>query len=194
MNKILNKYTSISIVISIFLIVLGILLMTFTDTSITVFGYSLAMFLIVQGVYFVVLDIYDEMYFIPFGLLPKGVLSIILGAILFAYPKTLVVLIPVITGVWFITTSAINLRVSYMLKDISKSSWILTLVISILSIICGICLIARPIMSARIVIMTVGMVLVVYAISNIIDMITFRQHMNELIKTFKKQILNIKDV
>ena len=45
MNKILNKYTSISIVISIFLIVLGILLMTFTDTSITVFGYSLAMFL-----------------------------------------------------------------------------------------------------------------------------------------------------
>ena len=168
--------------------------MTFTDTSITVFGYSLAMFLIVQGVYFVVLDIYDEMYFIPFGLLPKGVLSIILGAILFAYPKTLVVLIPVITGVWFITTSAINLRVSYMLKDISKSSWILTLVISILSIICGICLIARPIMSARIVIMTVGMVLIVYAISNIIDMITFRQHMNELIKTFKKQILNIKDV
>ena len=188
MSKILNKYTVISIVISMFLILLGIILITFPNTSIVVFGYALAMFLIVQGVYFIVLDIYDEIYFIPFGLLPKGVLSIILGGILFAYPKTLVVLIPVITGVWFITTSAINLRVSYMLKDISKSSWILTLVITILSIICGVCLVIRPLTSASIVIITVGIVLIVYAVSNIIDMITFRQHMNELIKIFKERI------
>lgn len=194
MGKILNKYTSISIVISIFLIALGLMLITFPNTSITVFGYSMATFLIVQGVYFVVLDIYDEIYFIPFGLLPKGVLSIILGGILFAYPKTLVVLVPIVTGIWFITTSAINLRVSYMLKDISKSNWLLTLMISVLSIICGICLVTRPITTSPIIIMTVGIVLVVYAISNIIDMLTFRQHMKDLIKVFKKQISNIKDV
>ena len=76
---------------------------------------------------------------------------------------------------------------SFVLKEID-SSWVLSLITSLLMIICGFILIINPRISAIMITTLMGIILMVYAISDIIDMFVFKSKIKNVSKYFEKYI------
>ena len=118
----------------------------------------------------------------------NGCLSILFGIILLMYPNIFQVMVPIILGIYFIFSGIFKMRLSLVLKYIDNSSWILTLLMTILSIIAGFILIINPTTSSIALTLFAGITLIIYSISDIIDMFLFKKNINDLIKGFKKNI------
>lgn len=193
MIKKLNSWINSSIFISILFIILGIMMILFPKTSLSVFAYLIAILLMINGVYLIVLDCRMRNLFIPMDTLLSGLLSVLLGIMMFLYPNTLKIMIPVALGTWFILSSILKIRISFSLKDLGTPSWIWTLLMAILSIICGFILILNPSVTSITVTLIAGIMMIIYSISDIVDMVVFKKHMNEIAKHFKKNIKIIEE-
>ncbi len=188
MLKKLNTFINYSILISILLTILGIVMIIFPKTSLNTFAIILAIFLIIGGIYLIILDIRMHENLIPVDTLFQGILSIIVGILMFIYPDTLSIIIPIALGTWFILSSIVKLRISLPLRYIDSSLVTITIILSILSIICGIVLIINPTITSITITLLAGITLVIYSISDIIDMIIFKKNIKEIVKNFKKNI------
>ena len=83
-----------------------------------------------------------------------------------------------------------------MLKNkekVRKIAIILTIILTILSIICGIVLIANPLDSSIAIALFAGIILIVYSITGIIDMLLFKKNIHDLVKEWKKNIKIIEE-
>ncbi len=185
MIKKLNKLLTSSIITSLLFLLIGIIIVIYPENSIKVLSTLLAIFLVVNGLYLIVIgaDI-RNIFFIDF--FPTGILSLVLGILMILYPNTLSIIIPITLGIWFIWISIFKLRLSISLKNIDEPVWILTIITSILSIICGLILIFNPISSSIAITMFTGAIIIIYAISDLIDMIVFKKNVNKIVKHFKK--------
>ena len=117
-----------------------------------------------------------------------GVMMVLLGVILIVYPKLIAQLIPIVLGIWFITDSIVKIRISLSLKDYDDTPWVLTLVLSIISMLCGVVFILHPLASSEVITTFIGALIMIYALSDIIDMFMFKKHINDVIKSLKKNI------
>lgn len=185
MIKKLNKLLTSSIIISLLFLIIGLIIIIYPENSIKVLSILLAIFLIINGLYLIIIgaDI-RNIFFIDF--FPTGILSLLLGILMILYPNTLSIIIPITLGIWFIWISIFKLRLSISLKNIDEPAWILTIITSILSIICGLILIFNPISSSIAITMFTGAIIIIYAISDLIDMIVFKKNVNKIVKHFKK--------
>ncbi|MCI6265480.1 MAG: DUF308 domain-containing protein [Erysipelotrichaceae bacterium] len=184
----LKKIINSSIAISCLLIILGIVLILFPKTSLSVLAYIISALLIINGIYLIVLEISLRSKWIPIDTMLAGILSILFGSIMLIYPEMLRILVPVALGTWFILTSIFKIRLACTLKNIEGAPWILTLIMAILAIICGFILIIDPIRSSITLTLFAGIMMIIYSISDIIDMIVFKKHLNKLVKYFKSNI------
>ena len=117
-----------------------------------------------------------------------GVMMVLLGIILIVYPKIIAQLIPIVLGIWFITDSIIKIRISLSLKESNDSPWILTLILAIVSMLCGVIFILHPLASSEVITTFIGVLITIYALSDIIDMFMFKKHINSVANSFKKNI------
>ena len=187
MYKKFKKITNISIFISMLFIFIGILLILFPETSLNVLGYSLAIALMIIGGYLIGLDMRLKEYILV-DLFPAGVLFVILGIIMIIHPNILAIIIPIVLGIYFILTSSFSLKLSSTLRSVDSSKWILTFLISVLAIICGIILIANPFQTSITITIFIGIIMIIYAICNIIDMLYYKKYIDEILKNYKKNI------
>ena len=126
----------------------------------------------------------------PIFCLPQmtsSVLSALLGILIFLNPNIFESLLPIVLGIFFIINGAFKSRMSFVLKEID-SSWVLSLITSLLMIICGFILIINPRISAIMITTLMGIILMVYAISDIIDMFVFKSKIKNVSKYFEKYI------
>lgn len=187
LNK-LKKVINSSIGISCLFMILGIVMILFPKTSLNVLSISISLLLILNGIYLIILEIKMRDRWMPVDTLLVGILAILFGIIMFIYPEMLQVIIPVVLGTWFILTSIFKIRLALFLRNIENTPWVLTLVMSILSILCGAILIIDPITSSITITLFSGIMIIIYSISDIIDMIVFKKHINSLVKYFKSNI------
>ena len=188
MLKKFNQINTEKILISIIFLLLGIIILIYPQISINVLAYMIAGLFIVSGIYLIGIDLYTRNLFFPMDTLLNGIFSILLGVITLIYPNIFRVIIPIILGTYFIVTSILKLRIVSILKDIDTSSWILSIITTILSIICGIILIINPMDTSIALTIFAGIMIMIYSISNIIDMTIFKRNINDIVKTFKKNI------
>ena len=73
----------------------------------------------------------------------------------------------------------------FIIKDIDNS-YILSLFTSILMIICGVVLIINPGNTALVITTLIGIILIVYSVSAIVDMFVFKSRVKEIDKYFSK--------
>lgn len=193
MIKKLNSFINSSICISIMFIIIGIIMVIMPKMSLEVLGIMLSVMLIINGIILMVTDIKLNNNFIPVDMLPASILSILLGIMILIYPSILSIIIPLMLGTWFIMTSIFKLRLTLYLSKIQNTPWILLMLISILSIICGFVLILNPIDSSIAITLFMGIVIIVYAISDITNMIVLKRNINKLTKYFKENIKIIEE-
>lgn len=186
MLKSINKYLNESILLSILFGVIGIILIVCPETSLDTFAYIIGIILIVYGTY----NFIDSFAInLVFGLSQMiiSILSFIFGASIFFNVSIFESLIPIILGIFFIINGFFKARISFVLKKFD-SSWVLSLVTSIIMIICAIILIINPIDTAIMITSIIGVILVVYSVSDIIDMFIIKSRIKEFTKYFEKII------
>ena len=188
-NQIINEAIGISIIF----LLLGIIFLIYPNISITVVAYLIAFILIGSGIYLIGLEFTNRIIFFPMDTLFNGIISVILGTIILIYPNIFQIIIPIMLGTYFILDSIFKLKVITFLRRIDNTSWILTLLLTILSIICGIVLIANPLDSSIAIALFAGIILIVYSITGIIDMLLFKKNIHDLVKEWKKNIKIIEE-
>ena len=188
MRKKFNKLMTISMITSIAFIILGITLMLFTKLSSELIGYIFAIMLIINGVLNITDDYKQFKVFYFFDGFTSGLLSIIFGIIIIAnIPASnnyVTLLTPIMTGLWIIINSTFKLRMALALKDSSKTNWILPYVLSILTIITGLCLIFNFDMGfgySRL----IGFLVIIYGICDVIDVVIFKKNIKAIAKVFE---------
>ena len=183
MRKKFNKLMIISLITSIAFIILGLIPILFTKLSIDIIGYVIAILLIINGV----LNITDDykQFKVFYDGFTSGLLSIIFGIIIIANPEYIRIIMPIMIGLWIIINSTFKLRMALALKDSSKTNWILPYILSILTIIIGLCLIFNPEIGEIGIARIIGFLAVLYGICDVIDVVIFKKNIKAIAKVFE---------
>lgn len=180
-----NKLMTISLITSIAVIILGLVLVLFTKLSLDIIGYIVAILLIINGVLNITDDYKQFKVFYFFDGFTSGLLSIIFGIIILANPEYTALIMPIMIGLWIIINSTFKLRMALALKDSSKTNWILPYILSILTIIIGLCLIFNPEIGSLGIARIIGFLIILYGISDVIDVIIFKKNIKAIAKVFE---------
>lgn len=183
MKKIFNKFILISIASSVLFLVVGFLLMFYPQVSMRVISYMIAALFIIIGL--ILVYNYKGAILLT-NFLTAGTLSILLGTILLIYPQSLEVIIPIIVGVWMIITSVMSIQISISLKKIKYSGWIVTMLLSIMSIVCGLLIIINPQTGAEALTTFFGVMLVIYSVTDIMNIIVFKANVKSIVKLLEE--------
>lgn len=119
----------------------------------------------------------------------SGIFSIVCGLMFLLNENMLMILIPVFIGVWMIINGINKFQFAFKLKDQEEGSWIITFIFSILIVVCGAYFIINPIKGSQIVSQTLGIIICIYAVLDIIDCILIKVKYNEV----KNEITKIVD-
>lgn len=185
MEKVLNKLMIGSIIMSAILALLGIVLLVVPDISWMITSYTLAVLLIVGGIYLLFFGYKDVLGIRVFDGVTPGIISFLLGLIIFLRPIALATLVPLILGVWFITTGAIRIRLAMSLRIVKDEMWLVTLLMALLTLTCGLLLIFNPLTSILLLTQVVGIITIIYALADIIDVVIFKTKLEKFKKAFK---------
>ena len=150
-----------------------------------IFSYILAIIFIINGIGNIVDDYSNFKPFYFFDGFSSGLLSIILGIIILCNPNYITMLIPIVLGLWIIISSTFKLRMALALKDSSKTNWILPYILSILTIIIGLCLIFNPELGSVGISRIIGFLSIIYGISDVVDVIIFKKNIKAIAKVFE---------
>lgn len=184
MTKKINKYINLSIILSVLFMIVGVLLIIWPKASLDTFAYIIGTILIVYGIYSFIDSFTINPIFFFFQMV-TSILSFLLGICVFLNPSIFESIIPIVLGIFFIISGAFSSRLSFVIKNMN-SGFILSIISSILMIICGVILIINPTGTIILITTFIGIMLIVYSISNIIDMSIFKSKVKEIDKYFDK--------
>lgn len=162
---------------SIIFILIGIFLIICPNFILNIFNLLLAGFFIIYGI----LEIINFIAFKDFNLgytnLAIGVISIILAILSFNAGQILETFIRIILSVWIIFSGLRRLGFALILyKARISKSWGLALLFSIFIIICGIYILFTP----NALVITLGMIILIYSILDLFESILFMTTINKL--------------
>ena len=177
LKKILTKSGWISIIEDLVLIIIGILLIQHPEGSMKVISFILGGLSIASGLYYIIANKANTG---KFSLIEKsgtyGIMLIVIGIIMIIFHQTIMTLVGLILGIWIIYSALLRIGASVKLKKLVNSNlWIVTLVIALLMIVCGIVVIANATNIAAI----VGIIIIVNSVFDIIENIIFLNTINE---------------
>ena len=186
MIKKINQYINLSIVLSILFMIVGLLLIVWPKASLDTFAYVIGTIMIIYDIYSFI-DSFSINPALCLFQMTNSILSFLLGICVFLNPSIFESIIPITLGIFFVISGIFSLRISFIIKDMG-SSFVMSLISSILMIICGIILIINP--AGTIIVLTtlIGILLIVYSISNVVDMCIFKSRVKEIDKYFNNLI------
>ena len=189
MEKLMKKFFRSSLITSLFLIALGLLLVFQTDAVIYSISYIIGGILIALGVLAIIKFIQgtndeqkrelDIVY---------GIVSVILGIVVIKNPEAIASIIPIILGISIIISSATKLQYAFELKSNGNNLWKTTMVLSIISTLCGIVLLFNPFKALTSFTQVVGIFIIIYAVLDMISTFTIKRNVKIFQKTMAEGI------
>lgn len=181
MDNLMKKFFRSSMITSTILIILGALLIFQSEATIISISYiiggvliaigALALIKFVKNTNNVVKDELDIVY---------GVVTIIFGVLIIMNPNAIASIIPIIIGIGIIISSATKLQYSFELKENQNHLWKTTMIISIISTICGIILLFNPFKGAVVLTKVVGIFILIYAALDMISTVTIKKNVTAI--------------
>lgn len=177
METLMKKFFRSSLISSIILMIIGVLLILQSEITIITISYLIGTLLIAMGAIAIIkfikninnvareeLDIF------------YGVVTIVLGVIVVYNPEAIASIIPIIIGIGIIINSATKLQYALELRESLNNQWKTTVVISIISAVCGVILICNPFKGAVVIMQIIGGFIVAYSILDIVSTITIKKN------------------
>ena len=189
MEKLMKKFFRSSLITSLFLIALGLLLIFQSDAVIYSISYIIGGILIALGVLGIIKFVQGTNKEQQTELdIVYGIVSVILGIVVIKNPQAIASIIPTILGISIVINSATKLQYAFELKSNGNNLWKSTMVISIISTLCGIVLIFNPFKALTSFTKIVGIFIVIYAVLDMISTFTIKRNVKIFQKTMKEEI------
>lgn len=191
MKEKLKKFINGNIALSVALIILGILIAVFPGQTIFFFTYGSGVIMLVYGVYLLIVG--RRNYYSPFEFSFLGVALVVFGINAFINPDRIAVFLPIILGIWFISSSVSKLRICASLRSADKRYFISALILAFISMGIGIYFVVNPMEAQETVMMILGILLAVYAACDFVDMIIFKKYLDTVNKYFNNETKKIQE-
>lgn len=179
LKKILKKTGWVSILESIIFAILGIILVCRPEGTVKLITTILGTIFIVTGIYKIIV------YFASKGTndffnydLIYGLTSIVIGIVAMTYMEVIGSIFRIIIGIWIIYTSFVRINSAIQIKRIGSNAWIYGLILAIIMFACGL----YTIINKGAIIVTIGSIMIVYAVIDIIENIIFIKNVNEVLQ------------
>ena len=185
MDNLMSKIFKSSFLSSIILVILGILLIFESEATIISISYILGAIIIALGVMEMLKynsknqNILDLAY---------GIICVVFGVIVILHPHAIASIIPFIVGIIIILNSATKLQYSMELKKNQNELWKSTMIIAILTTICGIVIIFNPFSGAVLITKIIGIIIVIYSILDIISSLTIKNTIQKIHTAIEENI------
>ena len=183
MKEIINKIFKSSILGALSLVVLGILLIFESEATIVTISYVIGGILVAIGV-LALLKFYKEVKDNDdndTGMdLVYGIISIVLGIVVISNPKAVASIIPIVMGLIIILNSGTKLQYSIELKRNNNNLWKSTMVLSLISTLCGVLLVFNPFKGAAFLTKLIGFLILLFAVLDIVSTITIKSTVKKI--------------
>lgn len=182
-NKI-NNFLNAAISTTILMVCVGSFLALFPTLSLEITRWIFIIALISAGISMISADLAGKR---QTGLLSGTVFGsfiILLGLIILTNPSVLSI-IPIAIGFYVVISSLIKIRMTLALREISNSAFTASILMNLISVVSGCVIIFQPITSTAVAIMIVGVMLVVYGVSDLINVFILKKHVKDFAKNMK---------
>lgn len=186
----MKKFLKSSIITSAILIVLGVLLILQSETTIMMISYIIGGVLVAIGALALI-------RYVKNGESPAlrneldivyGIVTIIFGIIIIQNYQAIASIIPAVIGIAIIISSAGKLNYAFQLREDESRMWKTTMVISIISTICGVILLFNPFKAALGIMKIIGMFIILYAVLDLVSTVAIRSSVIKIQKAVEETI------
>ena len=188
LNDLFNRVFFLSVISSIVSILLGCLLLFETSASIETMAVILGILLILLGAFIIGRYISSELFrsIFDFSLL-YSFLSIISGVLILMDNSLITIIISAYIFANLMMSAINKINLAVVIKKLDLGNWVLPLLVSLLLIAASVVVIINPINSTMVVTKTVGIVVIISAIIDLIEMIAIKRK----VKNVKKELLDL---
>ena len=177
LEKVLKKTGVTSLVTSIIFAILGIILIANPEGTIKFIAIILGVIFGLVGLYKIVNYIENKgKYDFYNNDIAYGVIAIVLGIVTICYSTQIGAIFRIIIGLWIVYSAILRINLSIKLKTIDSNVWIYSLIIALIMAFCGIFIIYN----SGAVIVTLGIVVVIYSVLDVIESIMFLNNVSKL--------------
>ncbi|MBO4816649.1 MAG: DUF308 domain-containing protein [Clostridia bacterium] len=179
MKELVKKSGFISLLSSIVFLLLGIILVNHPEDTIKVVSYILGGLLMAFGIIrlFTYFTSRDKFQYYDFNLM-LGSLCLLVGLVILVFGTSIASIFGIIVGIWIVLSSINRMNLSFKLKDSGIKYWYISLIIAILVFISGLYVVFSP----ELILVTLGTILIIYSITDIIQSIIFIINTNKIFK------------
>lgn len=182
-NKI-NNFLNAAINTTILMVAIGIFLALFPTLSLEITRWIFIIALVSAGLSMITADLTGKKRGGIISGTVLGSFNLLLGLIILINPGILSI-IPIAIGFYIVISSLTKLRMTLALKEISNSAFTASILMNIISVVSGIIIIFQPITSTAIAVMLLGTMLIIYGVSDLINIIILKAHVQEFSKKMK---------
>ena len=188
LNELFNRVFFLSVISSIVSILLGCLLIFETSASIETMAVILGILLILLGAFIIGRYISSELFrsIFDFSLL-YSFLSILSGVLILMDNSLITIIISAYIFANLMMSAINKINLAVVIKKLDLGNWVLPLLVSLLLIAASVVVIINPINSTIVVTKTVGVVVIISAIIDLIEMIAIKCK----VKNVKKELLDL---
>lgn len=184
-QKKINIFINTSIFVSLAFGVLGAMFLIMPSLSLDLVRWAIAIGALATGAYLVLSDLGRRRATPYFSTSFAGIVLLILGLVFAMHPGVMNVF-PIVLGSIFIVHAFSSGRLTLALRGTPAGTY--AMITSILSIICGVLLITNPWGGNISMMIFAGIMMIVYAISTIVDMCVLKKNIKGLAKQLKKYL------
>lgn len=190
MERFMKKFLRSSIITSAILIILGLLLIYKSENTIMTISYIIGGILIAIGVLALI-------RYVRNGESPAlrneldivyGIVTVIFGIVIIKNYHAIASIIPAVIGIAIIISSAGKLNYAFQLKADENRLWKTTMVISIISTLCGVVLLFNPFEAMLGIMKIIGVFIIIYAILDIISTLAIKSSFTKIRKVMEETI------
>lgn len=183
----LSKVWTTTILTSLFLMIIGIMMIIYPDEIISIISIVIGIGIIIAGILAFLKYFREskEQDFFRFDLI-YGVISILAGTLLIVNPKAVASILPLVLGIWMVINSVIKVQYALTLKQYGNTSWAKAMILALITLAGGILLVFNPFEGAAILTQIIGAILVTYAIIDIIDAYMIRKNLKAFTETVQE--------
>ena len=175
-EKFLRRSSWTDIVISLIFVIFGALLIAKPDETVGAISIILGILFIAMGVLKLVeyytADIKED------WLLTVALITVILGVVILFASNAILSVFRVIVGIWIIATGIMDLQTTLVWKEVKSPYWTAAVALSMAMMLAGIIILVNQ----NILFTTMGIIIVIYGILDIVDRFIFMKKINNYMK------------
>ena len=195
MNNFMSKFLKSSIISAIGLAILGILLVFESELTIVSISYVIGAILVAIGTVAILNFVNDMKKNVKNELnIVYGIGMVVLGIIVISNPKGVASIIPFILGILIIINSAAKLQYSLELKKDNNKLWNSTMIMALITLLCGLLLVFNPFSGAEFITKVVGVLLFIYAVTDIVSSLRIRKTVKNIQKVIENNTVKEAEV